>query len=104
MSDVSRRRLVIVHATVVKKVRDLGQIFDVVGRVHPKRFDRYVLFLVCPTPYVRITPGSEGNLAEPLDLIGIQVVRIWQDPCFRTRLSQRSLELALGFWQLVFVS
>ena len=103
MPDVNRTRLVIAHPIALENVQDLGKILDVVGRIHPERFDRYVLFQVQPTPDVGVSPGSEGNVVELLDLAGVQVVRVWQDPNLAARLPQRPLEPTLPVWNPIIV-
>ena len=72
--DASWARLVIVRTIAVENVQNLGQMLYVIGRVHPERFDGYILFLVRPAPDVRVAPGSEGNVIELLDLLVIQVI------------------------------
>lgn len=103
MSDVNRTRLVIVHAIALENVQDLGQMHDVVGRIHPERFDRYVIFMICPAPDVGVSPGSEGDVVELLDLVGVQIVRVWQGPSHSACLPQCPLKLALRFWNPVIV-
>ena len=71
-------------------------VFDVIRRVHPECFIGNILSLVRPTPYVRVSPRSEGSLIEALDLGDTQVIRLWQDSGFCACFSQRSMESVLG--------
>jgi len=104
MPGVNWTQLVILHATAVKSVQDLGQLIEVITRIHAERLHGHNLPLVRPTPDVRVAIGSEGNVTERLELVSIQVIRRWQDANFCARLPQHSAELALGFRSPVITS